>query len=268
MSIINRSIDVPLISGDGLVRDHHRAEILNSNITIPTHFAAIRKLIRKTDRTGFEQQELEEGYFVEVTAWDKIASNLRDIESDPTTRRKKEARSQRPSWFSGDNVKIMDLSSFESFHREGTEYTRNILPYSVLPFPARDCTRLMMGCLEIKVFLNLANLKGHLEEAGWQVREIDHEFRGERPKQPHVGLAGEFMGERYGEDFYDLSKTDEHGTYHTIIPLTMLILALSSFYKINFLVDAANEMFERGRQEGRRQRSLTINFSHEREVLV
>lgn len=268
MSIVNRSIDIPLVASDGTVRDLHRAEIIDSDIEIPTHFDAIKALLKKAETTGFEQQELEEGYFVEITAWDKIASNPSDIKSDSVVQRKKKAKSGRPDWCKDKKTRVIDLSSHESFHREGTQYPRNFTPQSVLPFSARDCVRLMMGCLEIKTFLNMDFLKKHLEEAGWQVREIDHDATPPRPKSPSGSLAGEFMDEVPREDFYDLSKSDSEGTYHTVIPLTLIIFGLASYYKIDFLLRAINEGFDRGSKEKHRRRNITINFEREKEVLV
>lgn len=267
MSIVNRSIDIPLISSEGTVSNLHRAEIIDSNIPIPTHFAAIRTLIKKVNKTGFEQQELEEGYFVEITAWDKIASSSIEPESNPLIQRKRQAKSGWPSWCTDKDTRVLDLSSIESFHREGTQYPRNFTPQSVLPFPARDCVRLMMGCLEIKTFLNIDYLKKLLEEAGWKVRYINHNT-GKKAKRPGTGPITEFMNEVPNEDFLDLSKSDEDGTYSIVIPLTLIIFTLTSYYKIDFLLNAINAGFDRGKQEKFRGRAITINFTSEKDVLV
>lgn len=265
MSIINRSIEIPLISGNGKVDVLHRAEIVDSDISIPTHFWAIRKLIKKTDKTGFEQQELEEGYYVELTAWDKIGGSS----SDPVAERKKQALLGRPEWAKDKKSRVIDLSSVESFHREGTQYPRNFTPHSVLPFSNKDCVRLMMGCLEIKVFLNMDYLKERLEKEGWQVQymDIDSDNIG-KSKRPGTGPMEEFMGEVINEDFLKLTRSDDDGTYHTVIPATLVIFALSSYYKIDFIINAINAGFSRGQQEKFRKRNVAINFTREKEALI
>lgn len=265
MSIINGSIEIPLISDNGKVNVLHRAEIVNSNIPISAHFLAIRKLIKKTNETGFEQQELEEGYFIEITAWDKIGGS----NSDSVAQRKKQALSGRPEWCKDKKSRVIDLSSVESFHREGTEYPRNFTPQSVLPFSSKNCVRLMMGCLEIKVFLNIDHLKKRLEKEGWQVQytDINNSVTG-TSKRPGTGPMEEFMNEVPNEDFLKLTKTDKDGTYHTVISATLIIFALSSCYKIDFLISAINAGFSRGRQGKFSKRNVAINFTREKEVLI
>lgn len=159
----------------------------------------------------------------------------------------------------------MDLSSFESFMREGGQFPRNFTPQSVLPFSSKDCIRLMMGFLEIRTILNLDLLKKKIEETGWNVREIKPLSK---PPRKDRGLAGEFMPELPNEDFFDLSKSDRNGIYHTVIPLTLILIALSSYYKIDFIIKAVNDGFDRGKIEKPKGRSVTINFVRESEVLV
>lgn len=267
MSMVNQSINIPIISGDR-VRDEHRADIIVADFPISHNFDAIKSLIKKANKSGLEQAELEEGYFVEVTAFDAILSKTKgtdDIKSYPLLTRKKQSVFERPEWCRDKKTKIMDLSSFESFMREGNQFPRNFTPQSVLPFSSKDCVRLMMGLLEIRTILNLDFLKKKLEELGWSVREIEPLSK---PPKKDRGLTGEFMPELPNEDFLDLSKSDENGKYHTVIPLTLILIALSSYYKIDFILKAVNDGFERGRKEKPKGRNMTINFTGESKVLV
>jgi hypothetical protein len=122
----------------------------------------------------------------------------------------------------------------------------------------------MMGCLEIKIFLNIDFLIMRLRDDGWQVHEINHES----PIKPKVGLTGEFMEELPTEDFFDLSRSDGNGIYHVVIPLTLIIFALSSYYKIDFIINAINKGFHRDDANNNSQRSLVINFVQERAILI
>jgi hypothetical protein len=98
MSIVNRSIDIPVISAEGTVHDVHRAEIVDSHIPVTTHHKAIKRLLKRVRKTGFEQQELENGYYIEVTAWDKIAEGNNDIASNFAAQRMKKGVANRPIW--------------------------------------------------------------------------------------------------------------------------------------------------------------------------
>lgn len=98
MSIVNQSINIPVISGDR-VREEHRADIVDSDFPISHHFAAIKSLIKKANRSGFEQAELEDGYFVEITAFDTILSKIKgteNIKSHPSIIQKRKSIFKRP----------------------------------------------------------------------------------------------------------------------------------------------------------------------------
>ncbi|MBI2004674.1 hypothetical protein HYS79_00755 [Patescibacteria group bacterium] len=265
MSIASQSINIPVISGD-MVREDHRADIVDSSIKIFHHFKAIKDLIKKADRTGFEQKEVEEGYFIEVTAFDTILASVKedDVEKNPMMQRKLHAEEQRPEWLKAKAARTIDLSSLESFVYEGTQFPRNFTPQSVLPFSSRNCVRLMMGHLEIRVYYNIEFLKKRLQERGWQVREVE---RLAEPMRERT-LTGEFLPELPSEDFLDLSKRDGDGEYHTIVPLTLILIALSSYYATDFLLNAIEDGFERSRIERPSGRQVTINFTQEHAVLV
>jgi hypothetical protein len=123
----------------------------------------------------------------------------------------------------------------------------------------------MMGYIEIKTFLNIDHLGKKLEADGWTVRYVDN-FAA-TPKRER-GLAGEFMPDIPSEDFLDLSKSDSEGTYHTVIPWTLVIFVLSSYYALDFLMEAINEGFARGQREKFQRRKVTINFTGERDTLI
>ena len=81
-------------------------------------------------------------------------------------------------------------------------------------------------------------------------------------------MGGEFMPKIPNEDFLNLSKSDKGGTYYVVIPLTLILFALSSYYKIDFILRAINDGFGRdiNRQQGRK--SIAMNFVREKEILI
>ncbi len=269
MGIINNSIEIPIFKEDGTPDFIKRADIVNSDIKIQAHVREIKKIIKKANKSGFEQKELEDGYFIEITAWDKISDSLSisNKNADSIMQKKKNARNNRPEWLKNKTSKVIDLSSTESFYMEDNQYPRNLTPQSVLPFSPRDCIRMMMGCLEIKVFLSVDALKNKFENDGWKVEYLDRESN-KKIERPGVGLIKDFMCEIPCEDFLKISKSNDHGTYHSVIPITLIFFAITSYYKMSFIINAVKDGFNRGEKEKVKNRQVAINFTKEKEMLV
>lgn len=269
MGIVNNSIEVPVFKEDGTTDFIKRADIVNSDIEIETHINEIKKIIRKTNKSGFEQKELEEGFFIEITAWDIISKNLSVSNNYDSNfiQKKKDAREDRPEWLKNKSSEIIYLSSLESLYTEDNQYPRNLTPISVLPFSSKDCIRMMMGCLEIKVFINIDILKDKFEKDGWKVDILKHE-NNIKIEKPGVGLIKDFMCEIPSEDFLKISKSNDHGTYHSVIPITLIFFAITSYYKMSFIINAVKDGFNRGEKEKIKNRQVAINFTKEKEILV
>lgn len=269
MGIINNSIEIPVFKEDGTSDFIKRADIVNSDIEIQAHICEIKNIIKKADKSGFEQKELEEGYFIEITAWDTVSNNISNFNknSDNFIKRKKDLREDRPKWLKNKESKVISLSSTESFYVEDNQYPRNLTPQSVLPFSSKDCVRIMMGCLEVKVFFSVDILKNKFEKDGWKVEFLDHESN-IKIERPGVGSIKDFMCEIPSEDFLKISKSNDTGTYHSIVPITLIFLVMTSYYKMNFVIDAVEDGFNRGEKEKAKNRQVAINFTKEKEILI
>ncbi|TRZ52449.1 hypothetical protein D4R99_02740 [bacterium] len=261
MSIINRKISIPIIEGDR-VKDEHRADIIDSNITIFNHLKEVNKLIKLTTKSGYEQMELEEGYYVEIMAFDTILSDTKNFEKSPLIKRMKDLRTKQPTWLNEQNARNIDIESFDSLPPEGLQFPRNLTPQSVLPFSTRDCVRLMMGILKIRVTLNVDILIKRLKESGWNVTEVEHLAK---PKKERT-LSGEFLPEHPSEDFLILTRLADGGKYNVVLPLTLILIAMSSYYQIKFIIDAS-EATEKAGSEKTGTNQFAINFTQEQTIL-
>jgi len=267
-SIIDKKIRVPIFE-NGRVSEELKAEIVESNFPVSTHFSAIKKLIREADKSGYAQKEVEPGYYVKVTAYDKM---LKGPNADGYFKHIEQDIENKPDWLKNPKSKIITLSNYESFIQEEGQYTRNLIPYSVIPFSAKNCIRLMMGGLSLRIYYNLDVLKEKLEKNGWVVTEVNttKEESKERNKlyKKEYREAGNFYKYDLDESLYILTKKDEAGTYKTSLPLTLVLTMMSSMYKSDFLVEGSSSGFLRAQKSKPKGHNITINFLGEKKVLI
>jgi len=124
-AIMDKKINIPALEG-GKIKDNLKAEIVDSNFKIKTHFRSIKKLIRKADKHGYSQLEVEKGYFIEIFAHDQILKK-----EDPPKELKlilEETKKNIPSWVKDKTTKIITLSNYDSFIQENGQYARNFTP--------------------------------------------------------------------------------------------------------------------------------------------
>lgn len=255
MAVINNKIDVPIIQGNKIT-SRLEVEILDLDFPIHTHLKKLKGLIKKADKNVIATELVEDGYYIQVLALDRIKKG-HDSES---TKRQMDAA---PEWIKERGGSTVKVGSWDAFLEAGTEFPRNILPYSVLPFSAKDCARIILGYVRISVFIKVESLKEKLIEEGWDVVV----------KDPTDGFAhnlkrsGEPMFSKNHEDvLFQLKRSDETGTYNTSVLLTQLLIMGSSFYSFRFITDGAMEMFKRAKLD-RATRSISINYLGERKVL-
>jgi|GEM_PF-4072907 len=130
----------------------------------------------------------------------------------------------------------------------------------------------MVGCLYFKVYYNLDVLKEKIEKNGWSLKDIS-------PSKEEVEKKDKLYKEEYGErggmfnhdieeGLYILSKEHEGGTYRTTLPLTLVIVMLSSMYTSNFLIDGLSALLDEATKNKFKLRNITINFLGEKKVLI
>ena len=254
MAIVTRRIDVPVIE-NGIVIKRIQAEVVDLDFPIVNHFAAIKRLIRKADRDIIASELVEEGYYIEVMAAEKLDEmNLEGM---------KKKKDETPEWAKRQDGSTIKISNFDSFLDAGADFPRNIIPYSVLPFSARDCVRLMMGHLHVSVFVDVEVFRRKLTERGWDVVDDDpykNFSKTASPSKPHM-----FDMDR-DDTMYHISRDDEGAVYKCNILLTDFLMMASSMYAFDFILDAADAMFENGKIK-RDTRLVTRNFVGEQRIL-
>lgn len=99
----------------------------------------------------------------------------------------------------------------------------------------------MTGDIYLSVFLNTDILKSKLEAAGWTVKDGDY-FEKLHSDKPYAARAGDDNSMFTVRDpvLFALEKQVERGIYITSILLTQVIIAMNSFYSIDFLIDAVD----------------------------
>ncbi len=270
-AIMNKKISVPILM-NGRTHDELKAEIIDLDFPIQTHFAAIKELIKKADNNGYcyAQAELEQGYFIEISAYDEVVKKNNPDRS--LQYRKVQFEKYAPEWLKNKKDRITTISNYESFLQEKGQYTRNILPYSTLPFSAKNCVRLMMGYLHVKIYYNLSILEEKIKKMGWTIKKKEKSLsylkKQNQMARREYEKPGNFYKYNLNEVLYYLSKEDENGTYRTAILTTQVLIMLSSMYKTKFLINGINLLYSKAKKESRGAGTITINYLGEQKVLV
>jgi len=259
-AIIDNKITVPLLK-NGVVSNNLKAEIISSDIDIKNHFSKIRQLIKSAKKNGYSQEEVEEGYFIKVIFWDRYF-----VESEKNDDYQIKYGS-KPGWIKN-NKKILNFSNYDSFRQEEGQYTRNIIPYSVLPFSSKDAVYLMMGHIFIEEFINLDLFKKRFENDGWQVKEPDIFCADKYEPIKEMNKFEDMDKYDRAEEQYVLSKSIDGNRYFCEMPFTLVLIMMTSFYKIDFLIDAANFLFSRKDNCNSKSHPYTINFAKEYKNLI
>lgn len=255
MAIINEKIQVPVVENGKIVKQVE-IDIVNLDFDIKNHFSALKRFIRQADKDVFAAGIVEEGYHIEVTAAEKLkASELERL---------KAAKRAVPGWIKKTDGSVIKVANFDSFIDAGTEFPRNILPYSVLPLSATDCTRLMMGHLQVFVSVDTGILRRKLIERGWRIKD------GNPWKE--MAKAGKTRTHMFDHDrdstlFY-LEKDEGNATYKSAVLLDDVLMMATSFYGLDFILDSVDAMFETSKTEKKRKRLIARNYVGERRVLL
>ena len=254
MAIINQKIDVPVVE-KGKVIKRVEVDVVNLDFKVAHHFRALRRMIRKADRNTFAAETVEEGYYIEVTD----GGRLQESELD----RLKKEKSSVPMWTKRSDESVLKVSNFDSFIDAGTEFPRNILPYSVLPLSAKNCVKIMMGHLQVFISVDTSVLRRKLVDRGWRVAD----------RRPWEEMAKEttrvnMFDQKADSTFFDIEKDDEGGTYKGAVLLDDILMMATSFYGFDFVLDSADAMFEAAKADKKKKRFVTRNYIGERRVLI
>lgn len=254
MAIINKKIDVPVVENGKIVK-RLEVDVVDLDFPIANHFSALKRLIRRVDKDIVASELVEEGYYIEVASYEKLTeTNLKEL---------KKRTDMTPEWAKRTDGSTIKISNYDSFMDLGMDFPRNIIPYSILPLPAKDCVRLMMGQLHVSIFVDTGVFRRKLVERGWRVVDDDPYKNLSETTAP----AKTHMFEMDSDDtMYHVSRDDGDAVYNCNILLTDLLMMASSMYAFDFVLDAAYAMFERGKVK-RDTRLVTRNFLGEQRIL-
>lgn len=259
MAIITRRISIPekVDSPKQPYKEKFGVDIIDLPIRIRHYMVEVGRALKASKKQIITRLNLEEGYSISILRCDQLTpENARSVYDD---------FNREPKWFDRESEYMFRVTNIQSFITEENEFPRNILPYSVFPFDADDCLKLMSGEIYIAVFFDLRKLEKKLKISGWEVKdgEVIKELRSKEPYQ-NMERNGLDMFGRTEPSVFHLSKETKHGRYRCSIPATQLLSAMFSFYTSDFLVDIVNEQLSIS--EPRKGGYVTYNFIDEQNI--
>lgn len=262
MAIINRRISIPVEVSS--VHDKYKErigiEIVDIDFRIKHHLKLVKTLLKKSEKDIVTFDSPEDGYFISVL-------NCGTLTTQNAAQNLDKLKAITPDWAKSRNGEVFRVNSFDTFYNEDNEFPRNILPYSVYPFPVKTCIKLMTGELYVTVFFDSNILKKRLEASGWivtegnyfeQVRDIENYEKKRRDNDN--------MFSSQDPALFQISKLAPNGKiYQSCILSTQVLNMMFSFYSIDFLVDYANKQFEDANGIAR---NIAHNFVDEKNIFI
>jgi hypothetical protein len=249
-AIINKKINTP----------NRKVKIIDLDFKINTHIKKIKKLIKKSDRNNFASLLLEDGYHIEIFSLDRIFENKNNQGI------KKQFSPKEKGW----SEMTLCLSNYDTFYSSTNDRLQNFTPYSILPFSSKNCVRLMMGQLYIRICFDFMVLKSKFEDAGWKVKIEDVEninIKNEEIIKKIKEGKGEFLEHIPDETIFILSKQDNNGEYIHKFSVNFVIIMISSFYSTDYLLDIIESAYQNAKSKNKNGGLSTFNFVRERYVL-
>ena len=214
----------------------NQVHIIDLDFKIKTHIKTIKKLFRKANRVGSATALLEKGYYVGVGSFEKLYNTRNSGKIDEKI---KEIISFSPSKNGWSNM-TLPFSNYDTFYSNLGDWFRNITPYSVLPLSIKNCARLMMGQLYLQFYFDFGELKKRFEDVGWTVEISDLSVIKKQNEEAIKKMqAGQILmfDSMVNETIFKISKTDGNGLYKADLPVNRIMIMLSSFYKIDYVID-------------------------------
>lgn len=262
MAIVNRRISIPEIPSTlgEPYKERIGIDILDIGVKIKNHLKEAKKALMHSKKEIISHYDLEDGYSISILRCDKmLPENLKETLDS--------FNSSAPKWFDKKSPTMFMVSNLQTFISEDGEFARNLLPYSVFPFDAEDCLKLITGDIYISIFLDATKIKQKLEQSGWtvEVGDLVKILESNEPYEKKKRDTSEMFKERDLSVFI-LSKNTEHGIFKTSLLATQLLPFMFSFYSTDFVVDIVNTQFELS--EPGENRYITHNYSDEKSIYI
>jgi|GEM_PF-2535096 len=265
-AFINNKIEIPVVSNGRIIKDLS-VDIVDVNIKIPAYFKTLKLAIKKAKKVGYSYFQPEEGCFVGVKDYRTILNNV-DKSEFIINKMKEGFNKNSPAWVKTNIPSRIIFDSYFSFYNEEQQFSRNILPYSLLPLSAHDCIDIMAGYLRIIIYYDLNYFKKLLARNGWLVTETDFNKKFQQ-KQPDLfdERPGRDMFKKEYKDFIFFIRRKNHdGIFSTKLSFTELLQMISSFYKTDFMLNSLEYRFNKAK--GRKGRALlAFNYVGEKNIL-
>lgn len=262
-AIINNKITIPLKSDTGEIKNF-TAEILNVDIPIKHYFNELKSLIKEAKEKFYACRQVEDGYFIEVKAYKTIF--YKKCKSNFIDYAKAKFQEIAPEWVKDKVRMIIKYNSYFSLIQKNNHFSRNIIPYSILPLSVHDCYDLISGNIQVIIYYNPEYLKSILEKNGWEVKINNFE---ELIKNQNFRESTDrvIFKKIYNDTLFDLSKEKGQGTFKTTLLLTELLQAISSFYSTDFLIDSLG--FRLLNLEDKEvKKTITLNYPRENKIFI
>lgn len=98
----------------------------------------------------------------------------------------------------------------------------------------------MMGQLYLQFYFDFGELKKRFEDVGWTVEISDLSVIKKQNEEAIKKMqAGQILmfDSMVNETIFKISKTDGNGLYKADLPVNRIMIMLSSFYKIDYVID-------------------------------
>jgi hypothetical protein len=256
MAFIDQKVQTP----------NKEVRIVNLNFKFETHIKRIKQLIREANENIFSKALLEDGYHIEICALDKAFEKLSQEEFKKRFNDYQPFKPSEEGW----SDRTLPISNYDSFYSNINERFQNFTPYSVLPFSAKDCTRLMMGQLYVRICFDFMKLKEKFENAGWRVEVRDWDAVAEKNKEIIKKIKegkGEFLENMVDEAIFKISKEDDEGTYTQEFSVNLVTIMLSSFYSTEYLLKMIEAAFQSAKINNREGGLSTFSNQFEKHIL-
>lgn len=256
MAFIDQKVQTP----------NREVRIVNLNFKFKTHIKRIKQLFREADKNIFSKALLEDGYHIEVCAFDKAFEKLSQEEFKKKFDNYQPFNPSQEGW----SDKTLPISNYDSFYSNINERFQNYTPYSVLPFSAKDCARLMMGQLYVRICFDFLKLKEKFENAGWSVQVKDWDAVADKNKEIIKKIKegkGGFLENMVDETIFKISKEDDKGTYTQEFSVNLVTIMLSSFYSTGYLLEMIEATYQSAKISNREGGLSTFSNQFEKHIL-
>lgn len=265
MSFVDNKISIPVVKGGRISEIEY--EIIDDVCPIPTHHKTVQQMIKTAGRKGYSMGALEPGYFISVVSYDKF-KNKREVDQG-FKNYKSEFKKQKEKCFLGNHGPLFSISSWDAFHEEGGHFMRNYTPFSVLPFRDKDCINLMMGFLQITVWFDIEVLLQRLRDEGWMVKFNKNLKKQKRVNPSEYEAFSSYIDENDKENLINVEINDGDKVFGITIPLTEILIMISTYYKIDFIIGSIKSRFSDNKERAKlpKSRAVAVNYSNEEHIL-